>query len=206
MITTKVRYAALSVLMSVALVWPAMAQQEKPGTNQPQTPSGSNQASPEETQFLKDAAMDNMSEIQLAQMAQNKTQNDQVRQYAQMLVTDHQNAQKEIRKLAQQYGVNLPGQLDQKHQDEMDRMSNVSGNQFDQQFVELAVTDHQRAVDMFQKAAQNAQSQDIRKFASDTVVIMQKHLDRAQTLKQQMNRTSAIPTPEEDRKGENAGR
>jgi len=52
--------------------------------------------------------IDNLTQIEMGRIAQEKSQNEQVKPLGQTLVTDHQNAQDKLQNIAQQYNVTLP--------------------------------------------------------------------------------------------------
>jgi predicted outer membrane protein len=207
MIRNKVQYLFLIALICTAMTWPLMGQDR---TTQPQTPNQpqtqpqtqpsqaqpghtqtSAQLNAQEKQFLNKAAMDNMQEIQAGKMAQQKSTNDQVRQLGQDLENDHTTAQDQLKTLAQKYNYNIPQKLDPAHQQSLDKLSGLSGNQFDREFVAAQVRDHQKAVKEFQDMSQRAQNPDVRQYASDNLTVLQKHLNEAQTAQKSLGRTSS---------------
>jgi len=198
MITIRVRTLSFSCLLAAAVAFPGFAQQPAQ-TNQAQNQSNK-QLTANERSFLKMAAMDNMTEIQMGKLAQTKSQDNKIQQYGQTLINDHQNAQDELKTLAQQYNVALPTQLDQTHQQEVNRMGNLSGAGFDRAFVQRAVTDHQKAVQQFQKMSQNATNSDVRQFASNTASVLEKHLDEAQNLEENAKQASNMPPDQQRQK------
>src|ERR1700683_1185498 len=58
-------------------------------------------------EFLQDAAQANQMEITLADVAQEKSQNNQVRELATMLRTDHQMNYSQLQSIARAHDVNL---------------------------------------------------------------------------------------------------
>ncbi|MGE0224742.1 MAG: DUF4142 domain-containing protein, partial [Acetobacteraceae bacterium] len=66
--------------------------------------------------FATHAAMSSMAEIQLSQMAQQKAQSADVKQFAQQMITDHNKAKQDLMTIAQQQNMTLPTTLDQQHQ------------------------------------------------------------------------------------------
>ena len=58
--------------------------------------------------FLVCAAIDNQCEMQLAQLAQTKAQDQKVKDLAQKMLQDHQQADRQLQEAAQQTGVTLP--------------------------------------------------------------------------------------------------
>lgn len=69
--------------------------------------SSSSELQYSDKRFLTKASEDNQKEIAFAQLAAQQASNDQVRSFAQQLVTDHQQVASELTQLAQNKGVEL---------------------------------------------------------------------------------------------------
>src|SRR5690348_14024852 len=57
--------------------------------------------------FVKEASAGNQSEIALAQLAQTKAQNPEIKNLAEMIQKDHQQAQEKLQTIAQAHGITL---------------------------------------------------------------------------------------------------
>ena len=165
---------SLLAAISFALVWPAAAQHDHA--------AGNRQLTQQEKDFLNKAYMDNMTEIEEGKVAQQKSDNRQVQQYGEMLVTDHQNNLDALKQLAQTYHVTLPSKLDQRHEQEVKRLSSMTGPGFDRAFASKQVTDHEKTIEEFKKMAQNAKAQDLNQYISNTLPVLEKHLQGAKQL------------------------
>jgi len=87
----------------------AVGQQKSASENPPGTePKHVQSEALTSEHFAKHAYWAGMQEVQLSQMALTKTQNTEVRNLAQMIVTDHTQANEELRQIAQRKGINLP--------------------------------------------------------------------------------------------------
>ena len=135
----------------------------------------------------------NQAEIELSRMAENKSQKPRVKEYAQMMVQDHTQAQDELRSAAG--GGQSQVHLSKQHQQLSERLSRLSGEQFDTQYMNAMVQDHQQAVQMFQKETNsgnsgttsqrqkpNAASDTDASIAREMLPTLQKHLDEAQQI------------------------
>lgn len=60
------------------------------------------------------------------------------------------------------------------------------GEEFDQQYVRLMVKEHEDAVNMFEKAAQDARDPQVRSFASQHVPTLREHLQEAKNLRRRV--------------------
>jgi putative membrane protein len=131
--------------------------------------------------FLKDAIEGNLAEVQMGQLAQKNGQSDAVKSFGQMLVTDHTAANQKAMDVAKQMGVTSPTEPNAKQKAMFDKMSKMSGAEFDKAFAKEMVADHKKDIKMFQKEA-GKKNDPAAEFASNTLPTLQKHLDAAQKL------------------------
>ena len=132
--------------------------------------------------FVGDLARGNMAEISLSQMALQRSQNESVKQFAQMMVTDHTAAGTELQTLATSKNITLPTAIDQKHQSAMTKLGGESGTNFDRDYMKQMVSDHEKTLNLLQKQADKGTDADIKAFAAKMVPIVQGHLTAARNL------------------------
>ena len=141
--------------------------------------SGMNQkVSKADRKFLMEGMQGDMAEVQLGKLAQQKGQSEDVKQFGQMLEQDHSQHLQQAQQEAQQLGVTAPQQLDAKHKATYERMSKLTGAQFDKQFTKHEVADHKKDIAEYQKQAKSKGP--LAQFAQQTVPVLQKHLQTAQ--------------------------
>jgi len=128
--------------------------------------------------FATDAAIGSMAEVALGKLAAEKATNPEVKQFGQKMVEDHGKANDELKAAAQKESIDLPSSLDSKHQATVDKLSKLSGADFDKAYVKEMVKDHDKDVKEFQKEAQNSQNASIRDFAAKTLPTLQEHQKR----------------------------
>ena len=132
--------------------------------------------------FVGDVARGNMAEISLSQVALQRSQNDAVKQFAQMMVTDHTAASTELQTLATSKNITLPTAMDQKHQSVMTKLGGESGADFDRDYMKQMVNDHEKMLSLLQKQADKGTDADTKAFAARMVPIVQGHLTAARNL------------------------
>ena len=137
--------------------------------------------------FMMMAAVSGMNEIGLSNQALSKSSNDDVKSFAQKMVDDHTKAGDELKTLAADKNVTLPMEADAKHKAAMEKMSSLSGDAFDKAYVKMMVNDHEKAVAMFQKEADNGKDADAKAFAVKTLPTLKSHLEMAQSLMSKMS-------------------
>ena len=140
-----------------------------------------------ETQtFMEKAATGGMMEVQLGQMAQEQASASEVKNFGQRMVTDHSKANEELKSLAQQKGVTLPDSLTNKQMKKVEKLSQLSGEAFDEAYMDMMVKDHQKDVKTYDKASQNVPDPAVQDFASQTLPTLKEHLQKAEEINQQM--------------------
>jgi predicted outer membrane protein len=93
--------------------------------------------------FVRDVATMNMAEIELARLASGQAAGADVKQFAQMMVTDHNGAAEKLKMYASQRNIALPAQLDDKHRDLSKKLSEKQGLEFDRAYADAMVDAHQ---------------------------------------------------------------
>jgi len=122
-----------------------------------------------------------MAEVELGQLASQKAQSDQVKQFAQRMVQDHGKANDELKTLAQQKNITLPTDLDAKHKSTRDRLSKLSGAQFDRAYMQDMLADHRKDVSDFRKESQSGKDPDVKAWAAKTLPTLEEHLKLAES-------------------------
>jgi putative membrane protein len=181
------------LVLSLVLVFPlgvARAASEKGETSK----SDTKKVSRADQRFIKDAAAGGMMEVELGKVAADKATNDKVKQFGRRMQEDHSKANDELKKIAAEKGVEVPTALEGKHKKTMDRLSKLSGEEFDRQYMRAMVDDHKEDLEKFQREADKGADPAIKQFASKHVPVLKKHLELAQTTNKELRATSKSPT------------
>jgi putative membrane protein len=128
--------------------------------------------------FLRHAAEINLSEIDLAQLAQQNATTDQVKQFAQQMIADHTNNQQMLKDVAAREDVTLPDQLSAKNTALYGRLGKLSGTDFDHAYISAMVEGHTQAVALFKNESKTAAAA-IRTYAEQTLPVVEGHLKMA---------------------------
>lgn len=129
--------------------------------------------------FLAEAASGDMAEVQLGQLAQQKTSSAAVKQFGQRMVTDHSKNETMLKQIAAQDNVTLPTAPSAKDQKTYDKLSKLSGAEFDREYMSTMVQDHEKDVAQFKKEASANKNPSIQKYASETLPVLKEHLNLA---------------------------
>lgn len=129
--------------------------------------------------FFEKAAKSGLKEVAVSRATVDRLTNPQVKQFAQMMVTDHSNANAELMALAEKKGVVLPAKDD--HLKLTEKWSKKT-DEVDEDYMEEMVDDHQEAVELFEEASRSKDA-DIAAFANKTLPTLRQHLTMAKDLK-----------------------
>ncbi len=142
--------------------------------------------------IVTDFAQANMSEIEAARMAQSKSQNEQVKNYAQQMIDDHSKALEDVRQLAEAKGVPLPTELDRTHRAKANKLAALSGDAFDRAYMAQAgVADHKKVHSMLRQNQTRARDPDLKALLARTLPVVDQHLHSANQLNKDTARGSS---------------
>jgi putative membrane protein len=139
----------------------------------------------DDKKFLKDAAVGGMMEVELGKLATQKGSSDGVKKFGQKMVDDHSKANDQLKELATKENLQVPSELDSKHQSRLDKLSKLDGPAFDKAYIKDQLKDHEQDVSAFQSEAQNGQDANVKQFAAATLPTLQEHLSMAKDLKKE---------------------
>lgn len=138
-------------------------------------------------EFMKEAARAGMFEVQAGELARSKGSSQAVKDFGERMVTDHGKANEDLKELAQRKGVDLPSSIADEHQEHLNRLNQLSGKEFDREFMEMMVEDHQADLKKFQSAAEGADDSELKAFASRVAGVIEQHLDSSRQLQAEMS-------------------
>jgi putative membrane protein len=137
--------------------------------------------------FMTEVARANAAELKLADLAMQKSQNQDVKRYAQMLTDDHSKAGDELKSLAQTENVALPGgELDPAHRQTADRLAALSGASFDREWIKTMVDDHQKTIAKFENESRSGKDARVKSWASKTLPTLRQHLQHARDIQSRL--------------------
>jgi putative membrane protein len=154
-----------------------------PGTKEqaPGVPAP-HQANVPDRVFVIRATLGGAAEIELAQVAEQKTRNDAVREFARHMIRDHSRADEALGKLAEADGIPVPEEPDAKQREIRDGLSRLSGPEFDIEYLRVQVQNHQRMAQLMEYEIGSGADAQVQGFAAATLPTVFKHLAMAHDL------------------------
>lgn len=137
----------------------------------------------DDAEFAVKAADSGLAEVNASKVAQEKAQDQRVKDFAAMMIGDHTKANEELKALASSKNITLPTAPGEPHVKNVADLNSYTGADFDKEYMDLMVDDHQKAVNLFEDAAEDVEDPDLRAFAAKTLPSLQKHLEHAKTLR-----------------------
>ncbi len=134
--------------------------------------------------FVKKAGESGLAEVALGKLGVEKSGNAQVRAFSQQMVADHTKANKELTATAQAKNLKVPTEPSMVHKGVMEKYQHQTADtDFNRDFMQRMVKDHEAAVKLFQTAANDSTlDPDLRSFAKKTLPTLEHHLSEAQQL------------------------
>jgi len=133
-------------------------------------------------QFVMKASEAGMAEVNHGMLAAQRATRPEVKEFAQRMVKDHGSANKELLGLVNKKGFKVAKDMGEKHQAMQTKLSGLTGEEFDRQYMHHMIEGHQKAVDLFKAEAKNGKDEDLRKFAEKTLPTIEDHLRMARQI------------------------
>jgi putative membrane protein len=179
----KVCFKSLAGVVACGLLAFAQSQPDtsKSSSAGHDTQSANRMAAADHT-FATKAAQGGMAEVKLGNLAKEKASSPDVKSFGEMMVEDHTKANDELKQIASKKGMTLPTSVDAKSQATYDRLSKLSGADFDRAYMKDMVADHRMDVNEFKKQSERGMDPDLKEFATKTLPTLQKHLQTAESV------------------------
>jgi putative membrane protein len=156
--------------------------------------------------FVEKVSLSNQMEVTLGNLAEDKAGSEEVKQFAENLVSDHESANRDLQSSlggdairAPQPGVtsssnqskNTPppgaaaeiATMHQQIEQTRHMLEGLSGAAFDRAYLQEMVEHHEKDVQEFERAVQSGNAQ-LRAFAERTLPTLRRHLQQARQLQQ----------------------
>ena len=129
-----------------------------------------------DTNFILAAAQGGMTEVKLGELAAANGTRADVKDFGQMMVKDHTAINDNLKALAAQKGVTLPDSLDAKHQGMVDRMTALTGSEFDDAYIKGMIKAHTKDAKSFKAESAATSDADIKSFLDKSIPVVEAHL------------------------------
>jgi putative membrane protein len=133
--------------------------------------------------FFNDATQGGLLEVRLAQLALQKSSNEEVKKYAQRMIDEHGKLNTRLTQIAQvRRSFTMPTDLDTKHRKIIDDLAKETGSKFDRDYMSRMVDDHQDVVKAFEKESKDGTDTDLKTAATEALPTLRDHLNQAKQI------------------------
>jgi putative membrane protein len=135
-----------------------------------------------DVKFVKKEAAAGLAEVKMAELAAQKAQRPEVKEFAQTLVKDHTAANTELAELAKKKGVEISAVVDPDSAETFKKLEGHSGTDFDKEYLSEMTSAHKKCVSNFEEAAKDARDGDLKAWINKTLPTLKAHHEKAQQL------------------------
>lgn len=139
-------------------------------------------------EFLIEAMQDSMAEIQVCELAIEKSQNPDVKKFAQSMIDEHGRMGRELEQLAGDKELEVPREIRAEQEMTVDELSALSGRDFEQRWIQYNIDVHERDAKVFRHYAEDPSDHDIAAMAKKHGATLGKHLKAAHELGKKLAR------------------
>ena len=139
-----------------------------------------------DTAFTNKAAAGGMTEIAASKLALQMSQNAKIKDFANMMITDHTMAGNKLAAIAKTKNIMLPTGPNAMQQAALDKLSKKTGSDFNMAYVDQMYKDHKETIAMFESAQTTVKDTTLKNFITTTLPTLHKHLDAITALKSSM--------------------
>jgi putative membrane protein len=127
--------------------------------------------------FISQAAYSSLAEVDLGKLAQTQASSQQVRDFGGRMVTEHTQMNNDLIALASNKGITPPSSTDDGREAIADLLEQLSGSDFDRQYIPQQLADHETTLTLFQGQASRGQDVELRQFAQRYSPVIQRHAE-----------------------------
>jgi putative membrane protein len=100
--------------------------------------------------FIRHLAIVNAAEMELGQLAVDRGAAAEVKEFAKTMIKDHAAAGEKLKALASNLEVAAPGELDDMHKEQREKLAKRSGPDFDREYASMMVEGHKDLIDQLE--------------------------------------------------------
>ena len=129
-------------------------------------------------EFVVDVVASNIGEVKLAQLAQQKSSNAEIKDVAKMLESDHSAVLTDLRSLANKKGITVPSEEAAAAKDKAKELSEEKAAEFDKEWCETLMDNHKNSISKFENAAKDLTDPDLQSFVNAVLPKLRTHHDK----------------------------
>lgn len=127
-------------------------------------------------------------ETRLGNLALQKTQNTEIRNFAQRLVRDHESSNSRLEEIASSASIEVEDrQLSSKHQQIVSKLQGLSGAEFDRTFLNDMNQSHTESVEFLRKAERTSRTPELKEYLASLIPTIEQHRSTVSSLQKNVS-------------------
>ena len=132
-----------------------------------------------DAEFVAQTVACNFGDIQLSQLAQQKTNNDQVKEVAKNIEENHSKLLKDLQNLAEEKAISLPTEAeDAKKRKIEDLTKETDIRDFNKEWCKEMVSSHEKTIKDFEDRWEKTEDPELKNWIAETLPHLRSHLDK----------------------------
>ena len=133
----------------------------------------------------------NQQEVTLVEEVIQRTENKEVKEFAQMLKQEHETADAKLKAVVEKLGLSLVEYVPQTEEEkaafeackaQVAKLKTLQGKEFDIEFLQIMITEHEQGISWLQTVAATVQAEECQSFLTELVTVFTKHATEAKKL------------------------
>jgi putative membrane protein len=150
-------------------------------------PAGAGKLHLEDLVFLLYAVELDRTQARLGQLAADRAQDEQVREFARRMIDYHEQSSGRLTQVAQRYGIEPPQEVSPVAKRIHDRLQRLAGIQFDDEYIAGQVIQHYSAHYFYKREKLHGQDEQLRREAGQQAENLKEHRHAAQQIARRLN-------------------
>lgn len=139
-----------------------------------------------DAEFTYEVVALNYGEIKLAELANQRSRNNEVKNLAQTLLADHTTALNELKTLAQAKAISIPVEERETAERKIDNLADKSGQEFDKEWTGEMLAMHKESIGKFEDRLESTEDAELKAYISKTLPVLMKHREQLEALEQKL--------------------
>jgi len=146
-------------------------------------PSGNQDAvNHHDRSFVVKIAEGSTNEVALSRLADTHASSDDVKSFAQMMVTDHTKLNTQLAALAASKGIDIQDAVEKGQKKGYESLDKKSAADFDKAYIKDMVKGHKETADLLKTEAADTKDSDLAQFATQALPTVLDHLQKAEAI------------------------
>jgi len=126
--------------------------------------------------FVRHVSESGYAQVQLGQLAAQKASSPEVKKLGQKMVDDHKQLAADMAPVSDEYGVREPTKMAKADQEEFDKLSAMSGTDFDKEYLAYTLKDHRQDMGSFRREQKTTRDPELQEALASGVKVIAEHL------------------------------